>query len=103
MLDRRAARASSVIAQPVRVVRAHAVRLELGLDLRTGAVRQHEPDAERGEHVHVVDEAREARALGEHLAAEGHDEGAAAKGVHVRRDLAEPADEAFGCCSVAIL
>ena len=49
---------------------------------------------ERGEQVDVVDEAREARALGDHLAAEGDDEGAAAEVVHVGRDLAEPAHEA---------
>jgi hypothetical protein len=77
-------------------VRADAARLELGLDLRAGAVRQHEPDAERGQDADVVDEAREARALGEHLAAECHHESAAAKGVQIRRDLAEPAHEAFG-------
>jgi hypothetical protein len=42
-----------------------------------------------------VDEAREARALREHLATEGDDEGAATKGVQIGRDLAEPAHEAL--------
>ena len=83
-------------AQALRVARAHALRFQLGLDLRARAVHQREADAERRQQVHVVDEAREARALREHLAAEGDDEGAAAEGVHVRRHLAEPADEGFG-------
>ena len=83
-------------AQPVHVARAYAARLELGLDLGPSAVHQREPDAERGQDADVVDEAREASALREHLAAEGDDEGAAAKGVQIRRDLAEPAHEALG-------
>jgi hypothetical protein len=40
-------------------------------------------------------EAREAGALGDQLAAESDDEGAPAEVVHVRRHLAEPADESF--------
>ena len=59
--------------------------------------------SERGEQVDVVHEAREARALGDHLAAEGDDEGAAAEVVHVGRDLAEPADEGFGLLQLAIV
>jgi hypothetical protein len=59
-------------------------------------MHEHEPDAERGEDAHIVDEAREAGPFGEHLAAEGHQKGAAAKGVQIRCDLAEPAHEALG-------
>jgi hypothetical protein len=59
-------------------------------------VHQHQANAERGEQVEVMNEGEEARALGKELAAEGHDERAPAKGVHVRRDLAQPADERFG-------
>jgi len=58
-------------------------------------MHQHQPDLERSEQVDVVHEAREARALGHHLAAEGDDEGAPAEVVHVGRHLAEPADESF--------
>ncbi len=82
-------------AQALRVLRAHAARLQLRLDLRPRAVHEHQADAERGEQVDVVDEAREARALGEHLSAEADHEGAAAERVHVRRHLAQPAHEGF--------
>jgi hypothetical protein len=63
-------------------------------------VHQHQPDLQRGEQVDVVDEAFEARALRDHLAAEGDDERAPAEVVHVRRDLAEPADEALGALHI---
>jgi hypothetical protein len=42
-----------------------------------------------------VDEAGKARRLGEHFAAEPNHECAAAEVVHIRRDLAEPADKSF--------
>src|SRR5262249_43612777 len=83
-------------SQSVRIVRADTARFQLRLDLWTRTVRQHEPDAERGQDADVVDEAREAGALGEHFATERHHERAAAKGVQIRRDLAEPAHEALG-------
>jgi hypothetical protein len=66
------------------------------LALRPRAVHQHQPDAERGEQVEIVQEAHEAGAFGDQLAAEADDESAAAEGVHVGCDLAEPADESFG-------
>jgi hypothetical protein len=87
-------------AKPMGVARAQAFRLHLRLDLRARPVHQHQPDLERGEQVDVVDEAFEARALGDHLAAERDDERAAAEIVHIRRDLAEPADEALGVLHV---
>ena len=42
-----------------------------------------------------MDEGEEARALREQLAAERDHESAAAKGVHIRRHLAQPVDECF--------
>ena len=59
-------------------------------------MHQDQPDAECREQVQVVDEGEEPRALGKELAAEGDNERAAAEGVHVRRHLAQPADECFG-------
>src|SRR6185295_4879984 len=82
-------------AQSLRVLGAQPLFLERRFDLQPRAVHQHQADLERGEHVDVVDEAREARALGDQLTAEGDDERAAAEVVHVRRDLTEPADEIF--------
>ena len=59
-------------------------------------MHQHQANAERGEQVQIVDEGEEARALGKQLATERHHEGAAAKGMHIRRYLAQPVDESFG-------
>jgi hypothetical protein len=82
-------------AQSLRVARALALGAQLGFDLRPRAVHQYQPDAERGEQVQIVQEAHEAGALGDQLAAEADHESAAAKGVHVGRRLAEPAHESF--------
>ncbi|GAB1459147.1 hypothetical protein MASR2M50_09210 [Thauera sp.] len=65
---------------------------ELGIDLRTRAMHQHQADAERGEQVAVVGEALRPLA-GRDLAAETDDEGAAAEGMDVGRGAAHPGDE----------
>jgi hypothetical protein len=74
-----------------------ALVLELGksrLDLRPGAVNEHEVHAERREEVEVVREIEEA-AVGDEIAAERDHENLAAECMDVRGDRLEPVDEAI--------
>jgi hypothetical protein len=50
-------------------------------------VHQHQADVERSEQIHILDELREARPLGDQLSAKADDEGAPAEGVQVGRRL----------------
>jgi hypothetical protein len=63
-----------------------------GIDLRARAERQHDMHAERCEQVEIVAQGDELT-VGEHLAAAGDDERAAAEGMDVRRSRAAPLDE----------
>jgi hypothetical protein len=67
--------------------------MHLGVDLRPRAMHQHQADAHAVEQRDVMDQ-RLRRARLQHFAAEGDDEGAAAKGVDVGRRLAHPGDQA---------
>ena len=71
----------------------HALERKLRLHLRPRAVHEHEPDAHRRQQRQVVHQAGQGAGL-DQSAGEGDDEGLAAVRVHVRRDLAQPGDEA---------
>jgi hypothetical protein len=74
------------------VTRTRAALLQLGFDLRARAVHQHQAYAGAAQQVDVLRQHREL-AVGHDFAAEGDDEGLAAKGVEIRRRRAEPGDE----------
>jgi len=67
--------------------------LELGLDLRPGAMDQCEPYAEGGEQIEIDCKLHEA-SIGHEVATEGDDEGLAAKTVNIGGNRLEPVDEA---------
>jgi hypothetical protein len=70
--------------------------LELGLDLRPGAMYQCEPYAEGGEQIEIDCKLHEA-SIGHEIATEGDDEGLAAKRMYIRRRGLEPVDEPVLC------
>jgi len=76
--------ASSVMSQAVGVADFHATLLQTLFDLRPRAMHQHQADAEAVQQREVVNQAGEVR-VGNRLAGEADDEGAAAMRVDTAR------------------
>ena len=81
--------------QIVHVTGLEAGGAEPGLDLRAGAVHEHDPYPEAVQERDVMDERGEALAL-DRLAPEADHERPAAVAVHIGRDGPEPGDEGLG-------
>ena len=71
---------------------AEIVVCQMLLDLRTRAMHQHQPDAERRKQVEVMCQF-DKFSVGNHLTAKGNDKSLAAECVDVRRDGTEPGNE----------
>ncbi len=82
------------VGYPVAAVvdRLQVLLEQLFLDLRPGAVHQHQTDAQADQQIDVVGQ-RLGELAGHSLATEGNDEGLAAEGIDVRRDSPKPGDE----------
>jgi hypothetical protein len=74
------------------VFRLQVLLAQFFLDLRPRAMHHHQADAEADQQIDVVGQ-RLGELAGHRLAAEGDDEGLAAKGIDVGRDRPEPGNE----------
>ena len=74
------------------IERLEVLFAQLFLDLRAGAMHQHQANAQADQQIDVVSQGL-GKLAGHRLATEGNDEGAAAKGIDVGRDRPEPGDE----------